>query len=576
MESVENESINHVYEGVFDGELVRSNNYSIVRMCKNKRTGKNVAIQRLDLEKLPNRRDSKILRADVYTLADINHPNISQVEEVYESADKIFLVQEIDQQGDHQQKKSVYSEYQVAVFAKKMLQALDQLHENGITHEGLTLDSFSLLNVEGNEIKLIDHGFAKFFFSCECESVSTMSLDSSIREPIEDLDSTYFDLWSIGVITHKLLTGIMNSVRDGDKKMMVNERNLVMGLYNSANYTDSAKDFIGKLLQEDPQTCFETAKEALSHSWIKRTEKRTKIPSALSLIEIVSNNDKTESKHDEKEICCELLSKRLIMDHMQELYVFFQKHFSKRDEHSKVSLQYIQRLLAARAASAQMGTLTRSEINFIFNAPNSQKPEKKLCWLGFILTLMMKCIKDEEEIKRVFLQIDEDKDGFINQDDLLKFKESNDHDEIRKLKAIFGDEIAIRNERNKYCGTRKRLDIEDFLLLMKGYGRPCMENNYDARHYLKIRYHILKQDFNLIQGRHSSNITASNRIEKKNIYSRSDGKFRNWHPLTRDELRACQGNLSTSKQFLPRTQYLPSKSELKAFQQEISDKIKEL
>ena len=74
-------------------------------------------------------------------MCQLDHPNIVRIEEVYESANEIYIVQELclggelfdrlDEQPDYH-----YTEPQCARLVKQMLSAVRYLHSKGIIHRG--------------------------------------------------------------------------------------------------------------------------------------------------------------------------------------------------------------------------------------------------------------------------------------------------------------------------------------------------------------------------------------------------------------------------------------------------------
>lgn len=74
-------------------------------------------------------------------MCQLDHPNIVRIEEVYESTNEIYIVQELclggelfdrlDEQPDYH-----YTEPQCARLVKQMLSAVRYLHSKGIIHRG--------------------------------------------------------------------------------------------------------------------------------------------------------------------------------------------------------------------------------------------------------------------------------------------------------------------------------------------------------------------------------------------------------------------------------------------------------
>ena len=81
------------------------------------------------------------LRNEIFIMCQLDHPNIVRIQEVYESTNEIYIVQELclggelfdrlDEQPDYH-----YTEPQCARLVKQMLSAIRYLHSKGIIHRG--------------------------------------------------------------------------------------------------------------------------------------------------------------------------------------------------------------------------------------------------------------------------------------------------------------------------------------------------------------------------------------------------------------------------------------------------------
>ena len=92
-----------------------------------------------------------------------------------------------------------------------MLSAISYLHANGIVHRDLKLENFIFSGPEDGEgkIKLIDFGLSR---ACLESEVMTADVGSVIYKAPEVTVGKYSeasDLWSLGVICHMLVTGIV-------------------------------------------------------------------------------------------------------------------------------------------------------------------------------------------------------------------------------------------------------------------------------------------------------------------------------------------------------------------------------
>ena len=133
--------IEDVYDGVHDGPVLGSGVSGIVRLVTHRATNVKYAVKVLDVGLIDSTEGLRQLRNEIFIMCQLDHPNIVRIEEVYESTNEIYIVQEIclggelfdrlDEQPDYH-----YTEPQCARLVKQMLSAVRYLHSKGIIHRG--------------------------------------------------------------------------------------------------------------------------------------------------------------------------------------------------------------------------------------------------------------------------------------------------------------------------------------------------------------------------------------------------------------------------------------------------------
>ena len=107
--------------------------------------------------------------------------DIVRIEEVYESTEELYIVQELCLGGDlfdrlDEQTDYHYTEAQCAKLVKQMLSSVRYLHSKGIIHRDLKLENFLFTSRHPqSELKMIDFGLSKFFEIGTCERTSDRS-----------------------------------------------------------------------------------------------------------------------------------------------------------------------------------------------------------------------------------------------------------------------------------------------------------------------------------------------------------------------------------------------------------------
>lgn len=157
-------------------------------------------------------------------------------------------------------------------FMKQILKGLAFIHSKNIGHFDLKPENI-MLSEKGSPhpiIKLIDFGLAYHFQPGE-EYRSTSGTPQYIAPEIIKYEplSTAADMWSIGVITYILLSGLSPFQGESSEATLKNVIDLKYE-YEEVSFRNTsamAKDFIQKLLVKNPDERM-TAEECLLHPWI--------------------------------------------------------------------------------------------------------------------------------------------------------------------------------------------------------------------------------------------------------------------------------------------------------------------
>ncbi len=210
---------------------------------------------------------------EINILKGIDHPNIVKIYEYFEDAKRFYIVTQHIEGGelfDEIIRLGTFSEHNAAVLMRQLLSCVSYCHNKNIVHRDLKPENIMLEKDKSFEnIKVIDFGTAQVFDPSK-------QLREQIGTPYyiapEVLNKKYSkecDVWSAGVITYILLSGIppFNGVTDADimaaiKKGKVSFSNKVWNTVSK-----EAKDFISALLTLDTAKR-PTAEQALQHPWL--------------------------------------------------------------------------------------------------------------------------------------------------------------------------------------------------------------------------------------------------------------------------------------------------------------------
>lgn len=156
------------------------------------------------------KKDVAMLESEINILKELDHPNIVRFYETYIDYKYIHIVMQLCTGGelfDRIVKLEKFSEKDAADLMKKILSAVQHLHEHSICHRDLKPENFLFKNNKENaEIKIIDFGLSKKFSKLETDMTTIVGTPFYVApEVLSGNYDTQCDLWSCGVILYVLL-----------------------------------------------------------------------------------------------------------------------------------------------------------------------------------------------------------------------------------------------------------------------------------------------------------------------------------------------------------------------------------
>ena len=271
------------FEDDYDvGDEIGSGKFAIVKKCLNKETNIEYAAKYIRKRRGGGRRGAKMedIKKEVDILHQIDHPNIIQLYEVYETKLEVILVLELVSGGelfDYISEKDHLSEEEASAFIKQILDGVEHLHSKNIAHLDLKPENIMLLNKNSTRIKLIDFGLAQMI-GPNSNIRAMMGTAEFIAPEIVSYEplSLATDMWSIGVITYILLSGASPFLGDEQQETYENITSVTYQFDEEyfSSTSDLAKDFITNLFVKNSRKRG-TVQSCLQHPWIKPKEKKT-------------------------------------------------------------------------------------------------------------------------------------------------------------------------------------------------------------------------------------------------------------------------------------------------------------
>ncbi|KAL5004238.1 hypothetical protein ScPMuIL_017694 [Solemya velum] len=276
------------------GDEIGSGQFAIVRRCKHRKTGIEYAAKYIKKKRSVGRKGARkedIIK-EVMILNEIDHSNVINLYEVYETKVEVILVLELVSGGElfhYITEKDKLSEEEASAFIKQILEGLQHLHSKNIAHLDLKPENIMLLDKKSTKVKLIDFGLSQKIDGNQ--EVRAMNGTAEFVAPeVVGYDplSTDTDMWSLGVITYILLSGASPFLGDNQQETYQNI-SAVEYQFDEEYFADTsqlAKDFIMKLLVHEPKKRSNVA-DCLCHPWIKPVEKKQEDMRRSSIISTV-------------------------------------------------------------------------------------------------------------------------------------------------------------------------------------------------------------------------------------------------------------------------------------------------
>ncbi|XP_060852356.1 obscurin isoform X8 [Rhopalosiphum padi] len=225
---------------------------------------------------------TKLMDNELKIMTDLSNRRIIRIHDALQTSRTYTLITELAGGGellDILTKHSFLTEYDIALYIIQLLKALKHMHDFEIAHLGLTPGDLLISHPGGDTLKLCDFGLSRKINRRKLEPVyygmpEFISPEIAKGEGV-DLSS---DMWSVGVITHLLLTGmsLFRCVNDADTLDRVKSGSYTL----STKISDLARDFISKLLIINPNDRLDVI-SALQHPWLQFGED---IPAGTSQI----------------------------------------------------------------------------------------------------------------------------------------------------------------------------------------------------------------------------------------------------------------------------------------------------
>ncbi|KAM4549335.1 uncharacterized protein mylk4b isoform 2-T4 [Odontesthes bonariensis] len=252
-------------------EVLGGGRFGQVHKCLENSSGLTLAAK---IIKAKSQKEKDVVRNEIQVMNQLSHANLIQLYAAFESRHDIILVMEYVEGGELFDRiideNYNLTELDTVLFIRQICEGLQYMHKMYILHLDLKPENILCVNRATNKIKIIDFGLARRYKPREKLRVNFGTPEFLAPEVINyEFVSFPTDMWSLGVITYMLLSGLSPFLGDDDNETL---NNILACQWNFeeeefTDISDEAKDFITRLLVKSKSWRM-SATESLKHPWL--------------------------------------------------------------------------------------------------------------------------------------------------------------------------------------------------------------------------------------------------------------------------------------------------------------------
>ncbi|XP_056403912.1 myosin light chain kinase 2, skeletal/cardiac muscle [Hyla sarda] len=265
-------------------EILGGGRFGEVHLCKEKSSGLQLVAKVL---KVQSEREREMALNEVAVMNQLDHPNLIQMFDAVETPTEIFLVLEYVGGGELFERiiddSYKLMEVDAMVFVRQICEGIFYMHQMYVLHLDLKPENIVCVSPISHKVKIIDFGLARRYKPQNKLKVS-FGTSEFLSPEVINFDQVSFptDMWSVGVITYMMVSGLSPFLGANDTETM---NNVLMG---DADFdeepfelvSDEAKDFISNLLVKEKSGRM-SASQCLKHPWLNDLARKAKLCNRL-------------------------------------------------------------------------------------------------------------------------------------------------------------------------------------------------------------------------------------------------------------------------------------------------------
>ncbi|KAM8945768.1 myosin light chain kinase 2, skeletal/cardiac muscle [Pelodytes ibericus] len=265
-------------------EILGGGRYGEVHVCSEKSSGLQLVAKVL---KLQSNREREMALNEIGVMNQLDHRNLIQMFDALETETEIFLFLEYVQGGELFE-RIIDNSYQLTeldamVYVRQICEGIFYMHQMYVLHLDLKPDNIVCVSPNSHMVKIIDFGLARRYKPQKKLKVSFGTAEFLAPEVVNfDFVSFPTDMWSVGVITYMMVSGLSPFLGDNETETLNNVLGNEMGFEEESFelVSEEAKDFISNLLIREKSGRM-SAGQCLKHPWLNDLARKAKLCNRL-------------------------------------------------------------------------------------------------------------------------------------------------------------------------------------------------------------------------------------------------------------------------------------------------------
>lgn len=233
-------------------EEIGTGAFGVVHRATERATGNTFAAK---FVMTPHEADKETVRKEIHTMSALRHPKLINLHDAFDDDGEMVMIYEFMSGGELFEKvaddSNRMSEAEAAEYMRQVCEGLCHMHENSYVHLDLKPENIMFTTKKSSDLKLIDFGLTSYLNPKDAVKVTTGTAEFAAPEVAHGKPVGYYtDMWSVGVLSYILLSGLSPFGGENDEETLKNVKNADWNMDDSvfSSISDDAKDFIRKLL----------------------------------------------------------------------------------------------------------------------------------------------------------------------------------------------------------------------------------------------------------------------------------------------------------------------------------------